>query len=105
MSTREQVEQAGLVADEHGYAEMYTARRHFILGYLVGADAHRPTEPDTEWEYGVEYEVDSAHSEFTPAHSLRMAEEWVADSPTDTGLRRRRPAGPWLPVTPKGEGT
>lgn len=53
------------------------------------------TEPET-WEYGVEYEINSTASEFTAAHSRKQSEKWVAQSPTDTGLRRRRPAGPWV---------
>ena len=51
-----------------------------------------------EWEYGVEYEVSSTESVYTAAHSERQARKWVEQSPTDTGLRRRRKAGPWEPV-------
>ena len=51
-----------------------------------------------EWEYGTEYEVSSTETIFTPTHSREQAEKWVAESPTDTGLRRRRPAGPWQAV-------
>jgi hypothetical protein len=48
-----------------------------------------------EWEYGVEYEVSNTESVHTAAHSERQARKWVEQSPTDTGLRRRRKAGPW----------
>ena len=55
-----------------------------------------------KWEYGTEYEVSSTETVFTPTHSREQAEKWVAESPTDTGLRRRRPAGPWQPVPDEG---
>ena len=55
-----------------------------------------------EWEYGVEYEVSSTESVYTAAHSERQARKWVGQSPTDTGLRRRRKAGPWEPVEAGG---
>lgn len=57
-----------------------------------------------DWEYGIEYEIDSERSEFTLAHSERQARKWVAESPTDTGLRRRHPATEWEPV-PDTEGS
>ena len=60
---------------------------------IIDLVLHR-TEPE-EWEYGVEYEVSSTESVFTAAHDEAMARKWVEESPTDTGLRRRRPAGPW----------
>lgn len=53
---------------------------------------------EPEWEYGVEYEISDTESVFTAAHSEAMARKWVEESPSDTGLRRRLPAGPWLEV-------
>jgi hypothetical protein len=67
-----------------------------VLAWLV-AEGWSKTEPD-QWEYGVEYEVTSTRSVHTAAHSEKQARKWVERSPTDTGLRRRRPArpaGPW----------
>lgn len=59
-------------------------------------------EREPEWEYGVEYEASSTETVFTAAHSEAMARRWVEESPADTGLRRRRPAGPWQPVEENG---
>lgn len=55
-----------------------------------------------EWEYGVEYEVSATESVWTAAHSEKQARKWVEQSPTDTGLRRRRAAGPWSEI-PEGQ--
>lgn len=51
-----------------------------------------------EVEWGVEYEVSSTESVYTAAHSEKQARKWVAQSPTDTGLRKRRPASPWIEI-------
>lgn len=60
------------------------------------AEVRRQPEAITDdWEYGVEYEVSATESVFTKAHSEKQARKWVTESPTDTGLRRRRRAGPW----------
>jgi hypothetical protein len=85
---------AGVSFESATVIPMLSAAARAVLG----------AEPDEDnWEYGIEYEVSNTESVFTAAHSRHMAEKWVAESPTDTGLRRRRPAGPWEPVTPIGE--
>lgn len=74
---------------------------------LEGAVAElvRDTPDDTEWEYGTAYDVDSATTAYTATHSQEHARKLVAESPTDTGLIRRRKAGPWLPVDDSTKGT
>lgn len=47
-------------------------------------------------EWGVEYEATPTESVYTAAHSEKQARKWVAQSPTDTGLRKRRAPGPWI---------
>lgn len=73
----------------------------YAEGWPLVDAARRARDADLregEWEYGTEYEVSSTETVFTPTHSREQAEKWVAESPTDTGLRRRRPAGQWQAV-------
>lgn len=95
-SAREEAEKVLLRYDRVSAAGGYGAGDHRLL-----ADALRAllAETEPEWEYGVEYEVNAERSVYTAAHSEEMARKWVAESPTDTGLRRRRKAGPWEEVT------
>jgi hypothetical protein len=72
--------------------------RDLLAAHDAEVRARFMAEREPEWEYGVEYDVSSTETVFTAAHSEAMARKWVEESPTDTGLRRRRPAGPWLPV-------
>jgi len=65
-----------------------------VLTAAEWADAHRPTEPDTEWEY--------ATRAYGGVPDMARYREW-GSCPPEIAAFRRRPAGPWLPVTPKGE--
>lgn len=51
---------------------------------------------ESQFEWGTIYEVTSTQSVISPAPSRAVAERLVAQSPTDTGLVHRAPAGPWL---------
>ena len=83
--------------DAHGvdWAELVRSKNRMIAELK---DVAVPVEP--EWEYGVEYEIGSARSVFTLAHSEEQARKWVDDSSIDTGLCRRIPAGEWQAVAP-----
>lgn len=83
-------------------ASFYTQDFYRGIAFTALAVVDRARQDD--WEYGIEYEIDSERSEFTLAHSERQARKWVAESPTDTGLRRRHPATEWEPV-PDTEGS
>lgn len=67
------------------------------LGFDPSTPLISVSRPETEWEWGVEYDISADESTFDAASSREEAQEWVAFSPTDTGLRRRRKAGPWMP--------
>lgn len=90
--------QADQYAWTHGDSQ---TRADFLAGWDAAVrDSVVSEEP--EWEYGTEYDIDANESVFTATHSEEMARKWVAESPHDTGLVRRRKAGPWLPVEQKG---
>ena len=71
-----------------------------VLAWLV-AEGWSKTEPD-QWEWGIEYEVTSTRSVYIAARSEKQARKEVERSPTDTGLRRRRPAGDWKVIPDAG---
>lgn len=50
------------------------------------------------YEYGTAYDFTNDETIYTPTHSREHAEKQVTESPTDTGLVRRRAAGEWEPV-------
>lgn len=97
MLTNEQI-----VTDELGLLDQWevpvASRLAFSRAVVAALEAAGRLVPDG-WEWGVEYEVTADRSEFTVACNEKQAREWASQSPTDTGLRRRRPAGPWIEVS------
>lgn len=85
---------------DYGAAEEAVAREE-VMTWLDAHDAEvrdGVVAEEPGWEYGTEYDIDANESVFTATHSEEMARKWVAESPHDTGLVRRRKAGPWVPV-------
>lgn len=70
----------------------------FVLDLRLILDAARAQAEQPEWEWGTAYEVDSSTIIHEPEQSFLDAKRRAAESPTDTSVVRRRPAGPWEPV-------
>jgi len=81
--------------------------RNAFLAGVEWADAHRPTEPDTDWEYATAGRTSEGNLwdiEFD-THDRVLAHMAECDISSCVAVKRTAIHGPWLPVTPKGEGT
>jgi len=89
--------QSRLLGQDMGPLNAKVADAVLALGFRLPVSAG--AEP--EWEYGTKYQIDDKHHEFTLAHSETQARKWASQSPTDTWLHRRNPAGAWIKVEPE----